>query len=425
MRFARGAFWSLAGTGVCQGLTLLALMITARILGREVFGKLGIIQSTVAMLGTLAGTAMGLTATKFVAHYRDAEPERTGRVIGLNTMVSVGAGGIMAGILYMFAGDLAGGTLKSPEMAGPLRTAALLLFFHAWNAAQQGVLAGFEAFGTIALVNSARGLVTVLGTVWATIHWQLSGAVWGLTVAAALACGSSALAIRLETRRQGLCIRWLSAWSERRVLWCFSLPAVLGGAMVAPINWLVCVFLAHQPHGYAELGIFNAANQWRLGLAFIPNVLTQSALPILANLFSRGDRRPYKKAIILNVILSTCISVAIAVPLLVGAKLVMRSYGRGFESGTLTLVLMLLAGVLNTVCSVVGGVIASSGRMWFSLLLNLLWALALLLTAALFVPLHGAAGLGAAYLLSYVLHSAWQSVYLVFALKRDAPPANQ
>src|SRR5271169_1563568 len=61
-RLLRGTFWSMSGTIVSRALGLAAAILAARIVGKVVYGELGIIQSTVGMFGTLAGFGMGTTA---------------------------------------------------------------------------------------------------------------------------------------------------------------------------------------------------------------------------------------------------------------------------------------------------------------------------------------------------------------------------
>src|SRR5437764_513589 len=50
-RFARGAFWSLIGAAVSQGLGMFAEVVVARRLGKTTFGELGMIESTVGLFG--------------------------------------------------------------------------------------------------------------------------------------------------------------------------------------------------------------------------------------------------------------------------------------------------------------------------------------------------------------------------------------
>ena len=58
-RLARGVFWSFAGTAISRGLVLAATVIVARVLGTAEFGELGMIQSTVGMLGVLQALDLG------------------------------------------------------------------------------------------------------------------------------------------------------------------------------------------------------------------------------------------------------------------------------------------------------------------------------------------------------------------------------
>jgi O-antigen/teichoic acid export membrane protein len=83
-RTTRGTFWSIAGAGVAQGLALGVSMIGARVLGREGFGELGIVTSTVGMFGVFAGLRLGTTATKYVAELRVTDPGRASKILSLS-----------------------------------------------------------------------------------------------------------------------------------------------------------------------------------------------------------------------------------------------------------------------------------------------------------------------------------------------------
>src|SRR6266496_383991 len=75
-RFVSGIAWSGIGAVISRALSLLASVVTARVIGREMFGEFGIIQSTLCMFGTFAEFGMGLTANKYVAEYRKRSPVR-------------------------------------------------------------------------------------------------------------------------------------------------------------------------------------------------------------------------------------------------------------------------------------------------------------------------------------------------------------
>src|SRR5579862_6562755 len=125
-RLLRGSFWSLLGTFASRALGLAAAIFAARILGKAVYGELGIIQSTVGMFGTFAGFGMGTTATKYVAELRIKDPARAGRIIAVSSLVSwVFSLVLMAG-LYVAAPWLCLHSLAAPQLTGLLRTSGPL-----------------------------------------------------------------------------------------------------------------------------------------------------------------------------------------------------------------------------------------------------------------------------------------------------------
>lgn len=417
-RFARGAVWSFIGAVMSQGFTLVASVITARLLGREEFGKYGMIQSTVGMLGVFAGLGLGLTATKYVAEFRTRDPERAGRIIALGCAVAIVSGGLLALGLLAYAPLLAAKTLNAPELTNELRIASVLLFLNALNGAQTGALSGFEAFRAIARINMVRGLIAVPVTVATVLVWRLPGAVWALAVTAVVACFLNQVSLRRECAALGIHPRFWSGYAERRVLWTFSTPAFLSGALVGPATWAANAMLVNQPSGYAEMGVFSAASQWRNAIGFIPYVLSQFALPILSNLHGERDVSRYGKALRWNLILTAAAVAAVAVPVALGAPQIMRLYGRGFQQGWLVLVLSAATAVISCVNGVVGTAIMSAGSVWVGFAFNAMWASVFLASCYCFIPTRLALGLAGSMLGAYIAHTAWQAVYLRHRLSR-------
>jgi Polysaccharide biosynthesis protein len=78
MHFAIGAFWALVGAVVLRGLTLASSVLAGRLLGTTGFGEVGMIQSTQGLFGIVAGTGLGLAATKFIAESLRPIPQEQG-----------------------------------------------------------------------------------------------------------------------------------------------------------------------------------------------------------------------------------------------------------------------------------------------------------------------------------------------------------
>jgi O-antigen/teichoic acid export membrane protein len=286
------------------------------------------------------------------------------------------------------------------------------LFLNALNGAQTGALSGFEAFRAIARVNLLRGITALPVTVVAVFFWRLPGAMWGLTITAAVACFLSQVALRRQCFISGVHPRFSTGWTERRVLWTFSAPVFLSGVLTGPAIWAANTMLVHQQGGYAAMGVFSAASQWRNAIGFIPGVIAQFALPLLSNLNGERNLPQYVKALRWNLLLTAGAAVAAAIPVAMGARQIMRLYGRGFQHDWLVLVLSAATAVICCVNGVVGTAIVSAGSVWAGLLFNAMWAAALLVGCHYLVPTNLALGLSVSMLGAYIAHTGWQALYL-------------
>ena len=381
--------------------------------GRAAFGELGVIMSTVGMFQVFAGFGLGTTATKYVAQYRSSDPERAARVARLARVGAVSAGAAMAVGLFVLAPWLALQTLHSPHLTGLLRIGAVWLFLMAVNDAQTGLLAGFEAFGAIARANAAAGILSFPLTVVCAWQWGVAGAVWALAGAAAVSAALYRSALAREYVKAALPRRppgWAREW---RSVVAFSVPALLAGALVAPANWVCVAMVVNQAGGYAEMGTFNAANQWRTAILFLPGALGFAALPLLTQLHAQDDRRRFVRMLGANLGINGGIALLAAVGVVVMGGWIMRSYGSEFAGGRTVLALLAASAVLMAIGSVVGSAITSSGRMWYGFAFNALWAAALIGGAWVLVPSRGATGLALATLVAYGLHLVWQGGFLL------------
>jgi O-antigen/teichoic acid export membrane protein len=222
--------------------------------------------------------------------------------------------------------------------------------------------------------------------------------------------------LRQEARHAAVPITYARSSREWHVLWSFSVPALLCGLMVGPLNWLCNTVLINRPGGYAEMGLFNAANQWFGALLFLPGILGQAALPVLSDCLGQNDTE--KSARVLGFYIK--LNAMIVVPLVLLGSLVspylMASYGKGFQQGWPTLIVVLATAGLLAVLSTVGQVLVASGRLWVGAFMNLGWGAAYLSFTLLLVS-HGAFGLASARLLAYVVHAIWTFGFAVCIIK--------
>lgn len=412
-RFVYGAFWSLLGAITSRVLGLVSTILVARILGKTGFGELGIIQSTVGMFGTFAGFSLGITATKFIAEFRTSDPARAGRIRGLSSSFAWITSIITSLVLFFLAHWLAENTLAAPHLAGFLKIGSLFLFLTAINGAQTGALSGFEAFKSIAKINLFCGVINLPLMVGGVYLAGIHGALWGMVVATAINWLLNHITIRKECAKAGVPYTFYNCWAERKVLWDFSLPAVLAGISSAPLMWVASALLVNQPNGYAEMGIYNAVLRIKQVPEMILGMLMTPILPILSDQFGKNAKRDYNRTLKYAFLLSITVVVPAALVQLSTPQITLLPYGKDFI-GNLSVVKWLM---LHTICvglfSPISSIISSLNKMWFGFATNLFWGILFIALAYALIPNYGASGLAAAFTLSHIINSVFTLLFII------------
>lgn len=418
-RLASGVAWSFVSTGVQQAMLLVIGIALAQLLGPARFGAWGIVYSTISTLGVFIGLGMAMTATKYVAELRGTDPYRAWQITRMLHRTVWLFGIPVALALILAAPALSGPLLQAPELEFELRLASLTLVSITLFSLEQGSLAGFEAFRRLALVNAVRAALGVVLTVGAGALLGLSGAVGGLAVATIIGWLIARRAVADEWARIGVGSRNDGAvWRDRRLLLTFTLPAVAASSVVAPPMWIGNIYLATQA-GFAELGGFVAANQWRFVVTFFPNVMAVALLPILSSLI--GQRSPRARPVIAASIVVSAVGAApIVLVLVLFNSQVMLLHGVEFQRFAPVLTIVALTGLLYAAQSPVGQLVAASGHMWLGAGMNVAWSvLFLVATWRLVGDGAGAVGLALAYLVAYAASSVWTFGYAFWP--RGAP----
>ena len=413
-RLANGAMWTFLGTLITRGSGVVAMMLVARSIGKEGMGEYGMIQSTVGLFSSVASMGMGVTATKFVAEYKLTDRLRAGSMLGLSALTTWISGLALMAILYFSATWFATDALAAPHLGKYLQISSILLLLSAVNGAQTGALAGFEDFKAIAKVSLISAVITFPTTVLAALHWGLLGAIYALLISQFLNCVLSHLAVRLAAKSSNVPLWSPILPGQWKVLWQFSLPGLLCTMVLGPANWISCVLLVNTNNGYLEMGVYNATLNWINVVAFMPGIIAQVLLPILA---SQGDKdHSSTKVMIIHATKANFISVLPVVAILsLLSPLIMRAYGSEFSNGWPTLVATVMtAGVISLQSAFVQYVTAS-GHMWRLLSTFVLFGA---LTTIITIPLvqWGSFGMASARFLAALVtlvYTFWLTVKLM------------
>lgn len=205
------------------------------------------------------------------------------------------------------------------------------------------------------------------------------------------------------------------------MLWKFSLPAVLAGSLVGPVNWLCGALLVNQPNGYGEMGVFSAADQLCYLVSFLPGMLGSVVLPMMSNQFGQNNKRKSTQLLWLSIRLNMVIVTPIILVASILSPFIMGLYGESFRSGWPVLVIMLLTTGISAVNMAIGQTLAASNRMWIGLAMNAAWA-GVYISATYILVDKGAIGMAAARGAAYFCHLIWVFTFAYYALRN--PPSS-
>ena len=420
-RFASGVFWTLTGNLTWRGLSAISTIIIARILGPEHFGEFGMIQSTVNLFAVYAAFRLGTTATKYVAEYRKSNPQKASRILHLTLRTSFILCTVVALTLFVFSDTLATQSLKHPELSVPLSIGAFFLFFFIYSTIHEHALAGFESFKKIAKLNILRGLLIPLICIPSAFYGGVIGAISGLTVVSCIILAATKKAIKQEKRNLHFPdnIPFGQLKSEIPILWKFALPGFMTGILITSSEWFGRLMLTQNWTGYKELGLFVAANQWRIFILFLPAVLARIVLPILSETHSRNNNE-FNTAISLQLQTISLITLPLTI-LIIGFSGPLASlFGSQFSGTESVIPVLMLSVYFFALNQAVRQVFDSTGNRWKNLLMHLGWASVYFFACIKLIPQFGAVGLAYAYGSAEITLFLFQSCYADIILTSGA-----
>ncbi len=418
-RIANGTFWSLTGVALGKALVLIASIFCARILGDVKFGELGIIRSTLGMLITLGAAGLGTTASKYIADYR-AKNDKKGivRIYCLTNYFTISIAVIVTALAFMFSEQIAISNFHASHLKIDIQIGAILLFFSVITATQNGVLAGFEQFRLIALNTLYASVVEGVGIVAGAYLYGTEGAVLGFGVSFVFWTLINHYSITKTFHSFGIQKERTSlSYNDYQILWKFSLPSALNSILVAPAFWAVKTLLIRY-NGFGDLGVYEAADQWRIIILFVPNAISNILMPIFANVNGSNNKQTYNKVQRISIVLNGSIALVLVLFVFFLKDFIMSLYGAGFENPLLLFVLC-SSTIFNAMAQVMTLSLISKSKAWVSFAFNFVWALILIAISFFFLQEgYGAMSLALANLISYVLHFIFQLIYFSFSKEK-------
>ena len=417
-RLLSGTFWNLFGTVASRGFTILAGMMVARLLGAELYGEVGVIQNSITMFQVLASFSVGLTCSKYVAELKEIDPYNAGGIVGFSLVFSVCSGLLVGTAFFLMSPFLANNVLNRHDIVDSLEISSVLLVLGAWNGVQTGTLSGFEAFRSQSITNFASGIITFFCIVTGAYLQETDGVIIGMIIGLFSQCCFNTFIIRKYFIKYKINIHFHDLNNRLKLLYNFSMPAMLSGLIHWGSVWVGNVMLVNQHDGYAQMGIYSASYQWFGMMLFFPSIITNTILPIMSERNGVKDYSAMKNVLFLSIKTSFIVLLPVCLLLIFFSQNIMKFYGKGFENSWFVLVVIAIMSLFSCIQNMIGNTFAVLDKMWIHFNLNILWCVLFIVIAFLLLNNgFGALGLAISGLVSYVIRFVFVMVYSLRELR--------
>jgi O-antigen/teichoic acid export membrane protein len=324
-----GTFWSVVGNGFGKVFTFIAMILVARILGKEAFGEFGLVRSTAMTFVTFSSFGMGITATKYIAELLHRDKERTGRIIGLTYVFTFFTSLFIAIVFYLISPWLCETQLSKPELTNVMQLGAVLLFLTSFVGTQIAVIVGFQDFRGLANITLISGVLALPYYVIGTYYWGVYGGIVSVIIVTGMNMLLSSVFIWQNMNKFNIRYSIFDSYKECMVLLYFNLPIFLHNSIYVIVNWVSQLLLTKQPNGLAELGIYWAAMNWQFVILFLPQQIISVFLPILSQI-CKNKTKLFWRTIGRCWLITFSVSLILVLPFLIFPQIFMGLFGNEF-----------------------------------------------------------------------------------------------
>lgn len=348
------SFWALLGSTLGKGLSLVAGIVVARFLGREVYGEYGTIKNTLVYIAIVSTFGFGYSATKFISEYIIQHKSQVYDLARKIQIITIIFSSVLALILIIFAKNIAN-IIDAPHLSVTLRWSSFLIIFNAYTTTQISILSGFKAFKQISHINTITGIVTIITSTILTYVWGLNGAILSLLIAYIVQAIANNKALSISVSEDNKIEK--CPISEIYRMLKFSIPIALQESLYTIIHWATLYILIHHAN-YSEVGLSSAASLWSSVVIFIPAALKNVMFSYLSS--STNHIKLVNKLLLIN-FASTAVPSFILICL---SGFIAIMYGETFIALPKVLNVCLISAVFISISEVYCYEFIASGKPW-------------------------------------------------------------
>jgi O-antigen/teichoic acid export membrane protein len=357
-KFVSDSFWALLGNVLGRGLSLVAGIVVARFLGKEIYGEYGIIKNTIFSLAIFSTFGLGYTATKYVAEFKNKQPEYLNLILKYSRIITLIVSGLIALLLFAFAEPISDKILKAPHLYTSIRLVSVWVIIRSLTTTQIGIIAGFGQFKKMAKIEGIVGIITFILSVIFTYVWGLMGALFALLTAQIV---NLILNYRLVEKNKPANKAIKKDPKFLKDIISFSTPVAMQEILYAAMGWTLH-YLLIQFANYGELGLYSAAMQWNALILFIPGVLRNV---ILSHLSENTNNSKQHRKILNNTLIINFVSTFLPfLAVYIFTNFVISFYGESFVEMKSVLRVSVFATIFISLSNVYAQAYLSKGKSW-------------------------------------------------------------
>lgn len=369
----RNMSWLTLMSGIERVAAVLQTILIARALGITDYGVYGLVFGTIGLTASVAGLQMGLTATVFVARFRDTEKPKAAYVITF-----VNRFGLAVALSFLlctipFAGPIAEWLIGPSGSAASIVAGCLLVAFSIIGGVQDGVIQGFEDFRSTALARLATTVITLVCIYPVGIEFGLLGAMAVVLLGLIVKFALLGHKLGWHLRQNGLPAKG-AGLRGRDLMWGFSIPSMLVSLLVGAAGWGGTLVLSRQANGFDALAVVNTGLQWRGPIFLLTSAISSVAIPAISRHYQVANHAAIGRMHQQVLFFSGGFALLASLALIVLSPFILLLYGRGFADGTYIFSLVVASAVPQVIAGAYLQHLVAKGQMWRQLFLHL-WLL--------------------------------------------------
>lgn len=352
----KDSMWAVFGNGMGNFLLLLAGILIARLLGKDIYGEYGLVKTTMFHIATFSTLGLGFTSTRFVAKYRNGDENLLLGTISSSLVITTITSISLCVILFIFSKPLAI-YLNEPRLYIPFRFLGIIIVFKALSTTTNAILAGNKNFKSVGINTIVSGASMLLFSVLFTYLWGLKGSLLALAISQLLLCVLNFINVCrvFFINRHGRNLQ-----RNYGALLKFTFPVALQELSYTLSQWGMMLILT-KFGSLGEVGLFTAAAQWNAIILFIPVLLSNVVLSYLSGSSSSNEQTKTLKRMLLVNLASTLLPFMV---IYIFTDFIVSFYGTSFTGMNFVMNVLVFSTIFDSMCRVFQSNLISEGKNW-------------------------------------------------------------